>query len=253
LNLSVIIPYFNGSQYIQRCINSLGSLPAEQIIIVDNSDDNITFEINAKIITTKEKKLGFAKAVNIGLQEAYQFSNHTHVLILNQDAHFKLGHFDQMVEQLGINTSSKCKALDYFASPMIYTNEFTSPMPFIQSRYFGNGIPKQETAIEDFVAVALFASVKLMKELKGFDESYFMYYEDNDLFARCKISKPIVIYPQFHVGHYNPELATGQMSAEKKKWIQKSKILFLWNHGSKWHWLIEKIKSIVKEIIYYPN
>lgn len=237
MNLAVIIPYYNGARFIHRCIHSLEGYSKDKIFLVDNSTEPTPEDLPVTYIKSDRDKIGFGAAVNLGLEYMFQ-KDFTHVLILNQDAYFQKNHFSRLLEKL------KTIDLNKFASPMIFTNDFSEIMPFLKYRYFPEKAPTSDVDISDFVAVSLIAPVTLMKKLNGFDTSYYMYYEDNDLFARSKIENPIRIFPEVHVGHYNPELDK-IYSPEKEQWIRKSRQKYLWRHGSKVDWFIAAVKNLL--------
>lgn len=238
MKLAIIIPYYDGEQYISRCLNSLNNYSHENIYLVDNSEIPPPENLNVNHIVSEKKKIGFGAAVNLGLKEVYK-KDFSHVLILNQDAFFQSGHFQKLLNALEENK------LEKFASPMIYTEDFSEIMPFIKYRYFNDFTPETPIDIDDFVAVGLIVPVKLMKKLGGFDKSFFMYYEDNDLIARSKIPKPVRVFPQIHLAHHNPDL-DGKSNPEKDKWIQKSRQKYLWRHGSKIQWFVTATKNFLK-------
>lgn len=82
-NLTVVVPFYNGHQYIHRLVSSI---PKEiPIVVVDDMSDNPLSGIdkeNAKVIRLSKKGY-FAGAVNRGIQEC-----ETDILILNQDTWF---------------------------------------------------------------------------------------------------------------------------------------------------------------------
>lgn len=250
MKLAVVIPYYNGDKYIQRCLESLEGYGTDEIIIIDNSEIRRQLNVKAQVIKTNSSRIGFAAAVNLGLKKLYN-SEYTHVLILNQDAYFKKGHFQDLLHAIGakdIEENRPDTMLDNFASPMIYTEDFSTIMPFIKNRYFNDDIPENPFFINDFVAVALIAPLSLMKRLDGFDESYFMYYEDNDLIARSKLENAVTIFPGIHVGHANPDLDGNENNEEKEAWIRRSKIKYLWRHGNKYEWFREMMKWEIKKL-----
>jgi GT2 family glycosyltransferase len=86
-----VIVTFNGSKWIESCINSLhASNLKSEIIVVDNNSEDDTLSIIKKrfpgiILIQSDKNLGFGKANNIGLQKAYN-EKADYVFLLNQDA-----------------------------------------------------------------------------------------------------------------------------------------------------------------------
>lgn len=87
-NLTIIIPFFNGHEYIDRL---LSSLPTEVsvIIIDDKSDISLSSDISkykkkSIQIINSESRLYFSGAVNLGIEAC-----DTDVLVLNQDTWFE--------------------------------------------------------------------------------------------------------------------------------------------------------------------
>jgi N-acetylglucosaminyl-diphospho-decaprenol L-rhamnosyltransferase len=60
---------------------------------------------------------------------------------------------------------------------------------------------------------------KSFKELNGFDESYFMYYEDVDICNRAKFKNMTIVYnPKYYIIH--------EAKREGRRWFSKN---FFWN------------------------
>ena len=236
MQLAVIIPYYNGHMFIERCVESLDSYP--HVYIVDNSDDPIPSLENVHITKTTKTKIGFGAAVNVGFNKVLQF-DYTHILVLNQDAYFKEGHFLKLLDFLNQNPPDK------FASPQIYTEDFEEVMPFLVHRYFNDGLPQNIRDIESFVAVAMIIPIDLMLKLNGFDENFYMYYEDTDLIARSNIHKPVRILPFIHVAHHNPDLLARPLNPEKERWIREGRIKYLARHGNRLEWIYYYLKNLL--------
>ena len=85
---SIVIPNYNGCQYLDLCLKSLQaqSLKNFEVILVDNgsSDDSITFVRNhfphVKIVSLETNK-GFSHATNRGIACA----QHPFIALLNND------------------------------------------------------------------------------------------------------------------------------------------------------------------------
>ncbi len=85
----VLIVTFNGSKWIQKCLESCQNYP---VIVVDNcSTDNtisiIENDFPEAILIKKKNNLGFGKANNIGIRKALNLGA-DYVFLLNQDAYF---------------------------------------------------------------------------------------------------------------------------------------------------------------------
>ena len=74
---------------------------------------------------------------------------------------------------------------------------------------------KKEKKVDWISGGALFFQKTLWQELGGFDEGYFLYYEDVDFCERARQRrKELVIFEQFHVIHYGGK---SHESKEKQK------------------------------------
>jgi len=242
MKLAVIIPFFEGENVIDRCIQSLQGIDPMHIYVVDNSPTPLinTWEINH--IQTGKQKMGFGAAINYGFKKIIH-AGYDFLLVLNQDAFFKKGHFAKLFDYLK-HTSEKG-----FISPLIFKEDFSEIMPFLDYRYQLNSRKNNdEIFLQDFVAVALVIPTELFIDLQGFDERFFMYYEDTDLIARAQLKNPVRILPKIHVGHHNPDLESDVRNPEKEQWIEKSRLLYLKKHKS-WHlWSIAWVKSRLRKL-----
>jgi glycosyltransferase involved in cell wall biosynthesis len=91
-DFTVIVPFFNGFQTIDRLLKTLpADLPV--IIVDDHSDKPLVLNWPNVAVVRPEKKGYFTGAVNVGLQ-----MTSTDVLILNQDVYFQNDHWQRTIE-----------------------------------------------------------------------------------------------------------------------------------------------------------
>lgn len=109
MNLSIIIPFYNGHRYLDKLLKSI----PEQIpvIIIDDKSDEPLRPLHAVRVETMKRKGYFTGAVNEGIRQC-----DTDVLILNQDVYFnntdwlnlledKSQHYDLIGEMAGTHPS----------------------------------------------------------------------------------------------------------------------------------------------------
>ena len=207
------------------------------VYIASRTNENLG-NLDVNHIITKEKKLGFGKAVNYGVNLVAK-KNYTHVIILNQDAYFQENHFKQFTSELSINNED-------FVCPLLFTEEFKEIIPFVRERYFNVGVPKEKVYIADYVGVTVACSIKLWNDLDGLDEQFFMYFEENDIFKRASKDKPILLLPHVHVAHRNKD---EKMKGEELDWFYKSEMLFALKHESKMKYIRLKLKYYLRKLI----
>src|SRR5258708_373702 len=93
--VSVVIPSRDGRELLESCLPRLEG--ADEIVVVDNGSSDGTAEWLARrnprvLVDVSAEPLGFAKAVNRGLQRA----RYTHVCVLNNDMQVEPGFVDAL-------------------------------------------------------------------------------------------------------------------------------------------------------------
>jgi GT2 family glycosyltransferase len=212
MDISIIIPNYKSERYLNLCMNSLRAHLkgiSHEIIIVNNDSTPITsasMRADVKIIETNANS-GFAKACNIGAKMA-----HGDVLFfLNPDTEITLGNITDLKEKLDdptvgivspILTTAEGKkqawsaGYDITLSAIILNN-----VGFNRSNIFWND-GRLKTNPNWTSGAALAIKKALFKEIKGFDENFFMYFEDVDLCKRVRAEKlAVLILPSVQVKH----------------------------------------------------
>jgi len=176
--ISVIIPNYNGKKYLSKCISSI---PKDiQIILVDNNSGDKSQNIRReglKLIQNKAN-LGFAKAVNIGLPNVKT----NFVLILNSDTILDKNWFLELKKNISEHPGYFC----YCGT--IYKQDGDIENTGFVFKMSGKAELRKSTMegkIWGSPATACVYETKKLKQLSGFDESYFAYIEDVDLHYRA--------------------------------------------------------------------
>ena len=210
--LSIVIPNFNGKQFLKTCLDSIKNQNYSfyNVIIVDNaSSDGSVQYIHENypeftLIQNKEN-LGFAAAVNQGIKS----SSSEYIFLLNNDVE---------LEQDSISNLLKCikkdKNIFGVSSKMIlYTDR--SKMDDAGDEYtilgwtrkVGDGkSPELYNAERETFSVCAGAALyrkSILDELGYFDENFFAYMEDVDISYRARIRGYKCVYcPDAVVYHF---------------------------------------------------
>jgi len=210
--LSIIIPNFNGKQFLKVCLDSIKNQNHifYEVIIIDNaSSDGSVQYIHENypeftLIQNKEN-LGFAAAVNQGIKS----SSSEYIFLLNNDVE---------LEQDSISNLLKCikkdKNIFGVSSKMIqYTDR--SKMDDAGDEYtilgwtrkVGDGkSPELYNAERETFSVCAGAALyrkSILDELGYFDEKFFAYMEDVDISYRARIRGYKCVYcPDAVVYHF---------------------------------------------------
>jgi len=199
--ISIVILNWNGKQDTLRCLESVDKLSYSniEVIVIDNGSsdpittDDITSSTNLKIVYNKENQ-GFAG----GHVSALPHCNGEYLFLLNNDA---LIDKDALSNALRVFEGDKNVAVVGGKSYSLLENEHTS-LGFYAFQYvdpitaevktYTNDSGLQDTATVSGSAVMIKRSI--IDTYGYFDERFFAYYEETDLFARYLRSGLRIIY-----------------------------------------------------------
>lgn len=215
-NISVIIVTYNSQKTIVDCLESIIKYsPESEIIIVDNESQDQTLKLvqgyknKVKLIKTGGN-LGFAKACNLGGKSA----TNKYLVFLNPDTKLLKANSLEDLKNILISNSQ----YGIIAPKLIYPDKTEQirvrhlPTVF---RAFQEYILGQKGAydfykphcsnlceIESVIGACLIIKKELFEEIKGFNEKYFMYYEDLQLCKDIKnLGLKVGFYPDVIVEH----------------------------------------------------
>jgi len=204
--VSIIIVNYNGKKFLEDCFDTLQKITYSnfEIILIDNNstDNSIEFIKNkypSTIIIKLEKNYGFAYPNNIGAKNA----KGDFLLFLNNDTKVHPDFISEMV-----NVLEKDPKIAISQSMLLKPNgDIDSSGDFIDS--YGSAYSSKEKInnIREILS-ARGASMMIRKEvfnkLKGFDEKFFVSFEDVDLGWRAWIyGYKVVVIPNsivYHIG-----------------------------------------------------
>ena len=195
--VSVIIPNYNGMQYVKRCLDSLmaQTLKDWEILFIDNGSADGSRELVEKeyplvrVIALPEN-LGFCGAVNIGIRAATA----PYVVLLNNDTEAE----PEFLQELYDGIRRKPRAFSGGAMMLQFHNRekiddagnFYNALGWAFA--LGKGKPaadyNKERKIFSACGGAAIYRKDLLEELGYFDEEHFAYLEDTDIGYRAQIA-----------------------------------------------------------------
>lgn len=210
MQLSIVIVSYNVKYFLEQCLASvkraLQGLNAEIFVIDNCSTDGSIEYLQAKFSFVKfiknKENFGFGKANNLALKlckgEYVLFLNPDTLLpenILKECLYFFQSHNNagaigvQMLDGSGNFLAESKRA---FPSPFVSFCKLSGlstlfPRSAVFNKYALGNLDKNEVYEVDVLSGAfMMARNSLLQQLKGFDESFFMYGEDIDLSYRLK-------------------------------------------------------------------
>jgi GT2 family glycosyltransferase len=248
MSFSAIIVNYASWPYTLRCIESLLATGYREleITVVDNDDQPVpNLPSDVKLIRTGEN-VGFARAHNRGVRS----SDGDYVMFTNPDTLVERDFFENLADFFGEHPDagivgprilddsgavqlSARKEIGFISSLMGRTSLLTRLFPdsAMVRRLFPASELHDGPALVDWVSGACMAARRdLLDEIGGFDERFFMYFEDADLCRSTREAGRLVYYlPGVEVVHH-----TGKSTRSKPlaTWrLHKSAFLYHRKHG----------------------
>jgi GT2 family glycosyltransferase len=265
--ISIIIVNYLQKDFLEKCVQSTykNLNPSNfEIIIVNNSeeDDLSTLKTSYPQLTILENQnTGYAKANNL----AVKHSKGEFLLFLNADTeilndftedlinNFKNREFGAVGLKLQYQDGSFQNSFGLF--PTVhneYKNRKTEHAFKRNDKVFINNLEtaySQIKSVEWVTGAALFMRKKTFEKINGFDERFFLFYEDIDLCCRLhKAGYENFYYPFSKIIHHKGEY-TRDSTKDKLRQIQNaSQRLFYKIHTSITQQIIIKIYQFFKEL-----
>lgn len=213
----IIILQYNHSPDTIKCLNSVGKItyPNWQTVVVDNASqssekDNITNYLKSQsniVLLENEKNLGYAGGNNVGIKYALTHGA-DYVFILNNDTTVESDLLDKLIavvendSQVGIvgpaikegGSSKDSGQVAYYVKISWLKAELKHYHQPPHKKYLE---PK-----EYVIGAAMLIKKEVLKKIEGFDEIYFLYFEDADLCLRAQLAGyRLKIAPEATISH----------------------------------------------------
>jgi GT2 family glycosyltransferase len=232
--LSIIIPTWNGLQYLPRCLATLRvQLPKHaEIIVVDNgSSDGTAAWVHTQYpeicVIRLPHNLGFAGGVNTGLRAA----RGDLIFLFNDDAFAEAGMLDTLLQ-----AAHQHPAIGAFAAVLVFAHEpnIVASAGIRAQRdglaldlWPGRAIHDLPTAIQPIMGASGGAALlrrSLIDDIGLFESSFFNYLEDVDFAWRALLRGwETLLVPQAHALHVYSATA-GQGSHFKQRLLARNRI-----------------------------
>jgi len=241
MKLSIIIVSWNVKDELIECLKSARSFPPHcrsEVIVVDNaSSDGTAEELETGFSEVKlirnEQNMGFAAACNQGVAEA----KGAYLFFLNPDTRLLPETLDKLIDlmeqnpdigiagpkllypdgsiQPSVRRFPSMRGVLYRYTALKYLGLFKSHFNYWMAKDFDYN---QQGEVGQLMGAALMVRSSVFESVQGFDERFFMYYEEVDLCYRIKKENYSVTYfPSSQIVH------SGGKSAEQ---IQ-AKVLYM--------------------------
>lgn len=263
MDISIVILNYKSKGYTLNCIKSIKEADFEvdgrklryEIIVVDNNSNEsigeiLSWQYNDVIFIQNDKNSGMGRGNNIGIKKAQG----DFVVVMNPDTIALRDTFTSLYRYMKSNPDvgvigpkqlnpdktiqASCFRKHKMMTP-VYRRTPLGKLWFAQKelkRFLMDDFEcKNEGEVDWLLGSFLFCRGDVLKKLGGFDERFFMYFEDTDLCLRFKeAGYKVVYYPKVEIIH-NHIRQSAQIA-----WYK-----FFINKATRWH-IVSWVKYMAK-------
>jgi GT2 family glycosyltransferase len=265
ISVSIILVNYNGAEILLDCLNSIQKfidIPNHEIILVDNASSDGSVELVAahyphiRLVKQIENR-GFGAGNNVGAKLAtgeFLFLLNTDTVLVSNilPPLIQLMQADPQVGIIGPKLLNLDGSLQISVSPALgikgeyearqmhqaYQN--ISQQSLIEQKF------QEIQEVDIVVGAAFFIRSSLFHALGGFDEKFFMYFEESDLCQRAQYQGYKIIYtPDVHLIHlkgYSIQKTANIMAIE----YRRSQLYYYQKHRPLWEQLLLRIYLFCK-------
>lgn len=235
--VSVVLVNFRGADDTITAIMHLRELdwPAErlEIVVVENaSGDDSAARIRAAhpdiVLIESRENLGFAGGCNLGVAK----SRGEYIALLNNDARpdsewiaAAIARFEESPRVGGVAS----RVLDWDGEKVDYIGAALTWYGMGYKPLTGEPLPPRESGAHDVLfgtGSAMFVRRSVFDELGGFDESYFMFFEDVDLGWRLNLAGYRFVYEPASLAFHKHHASMSSFGAHKETLLLERNALY---------------------------
>lgn len=261
-DLSIIIVSWQTRKYLRKCLESIfsnkGSVNIE-VIVIDNASTDGTANIiknefpQVKLVSN-EQNLGFAKANNQGLKIALA----SYILFLNPDTEIRPQTLTKSLEFFKTHKDAGavgCQILNTDNSLQLSVRRFPTLWSqflilykihhlFPNLKTFKNYLAKdfdysRALEVEQIMGSFILTKKEIMEKIGGFDEKFYLWFEEVDLCKRLKNAGYKIYYtPQAQITHFGAQSFNQILNVPKQEIFNKSLRYYFKKHYGFWPWLV---------------
>jgi GT2 family glycosyltransferase len=259
--VTAIVVNYNGKRCVEQCLRSLltQTRVPEEIIVVDNaSSDDSPLRIREQFPSVRmlqlDQNIGFPGACNRGIQR----TSSELVAILNNDVRLETDWLESLLSKVS-------PPWDFWASRILFADDpgmvdsAGDGMAVVGAAYkigHGDRSEKYNESREVFgpcAAAALYRS-SMLEALGGFDEAFFLVYEDADLNFRARLRGHRCLYVPEAIAHHMLNTSIGTFSHNYVFYGHRNSERLFWKNMPTpllWRYLPERLLFDFLSLVYF--
>lgn len=254
-SLDIIIVNWNTGTQLQECLESitasgLSSLDIQRVVVVDNaSTDGIDIQLDTHrlplVLIRNNTNRGFAAACNQGASGSHaQF-----LLFLNPDTRIAPDTLEKAVDQLQclaeqdvgilsvalhrVDGSLACTCARFPTLPIILC-EMLGLSRLFPELFPGHFMTRRDPAtsgvVDQVIGAFFLVHRNLFEELAGFDERFFVYYEEVDFAKRAREKGRLCFYFAGAAAVHEGGGSSRQAGSNRLFYLLRSRLLYCRKH-----------------------
>jgi GT2 family glycosyltransferase len=253
--VSVIIVSWNTRELLRSSVASVVSSPlVQETFVVDNSSSDgsvemVRAEFPQAMVIVNDANVGFGRANNVALGRALG----EYVLLLNPDAQLEDGALERLTEALDREPAAAVVGplvVDDAGAVQSTRRRFpTEPTLFVESTPLQSLLPSTHAWLRDYyvldrsdnesqevdwlVGACLLVRRSAIERVGGFDERFFMYFEETDWCRRFRQAGWSIRFEPTAVARHLGGQSSDQVPARRQCEFNESKC----RYARKWHGL----------------
>jgi N-acetylglucosaminyl-diphospho-decaprenol L-rhamnosyltransferase len=241
MKVDTIIVAHNSGHWLQTAVRSaLAASGVGDVLVVDNASDDRAADaiggLDRVKVLSQANNLGFGKACNL----AARHSQAEFLLLLNPDCQLAADDVVRLLANFSADQVALVSAqlLNADGSEQVASLRFDpTPQRLIKQALGGQGVHQSPPIVRAAVSVEgcsgalMLIRKSVFDALGGFDEAYFLHWEDLDLCKRLRLAGyQIIVDTRVRVRHDK-----GTSSLHTRKFVSKQKYLGMLRYFQKFH------------------
>jgi GT2 family glycosyltransferase len=267
----IVIVNWNSGSMLQECVRSIemfGDGRVGRVLVVDNGSFDGSENIEASTLDIQLRRLGqnegFARACNIGAEGCIA----PYILFLNPDARLEQGGLGTALDfldssegdDIGIcgvrlvgadgQTQRHCTNFTDLSTFVGLTTGLDKLVPGLFTSHFMTTFDHLTSRVVDQVIGAHFlVRAQLFRELSGFDERFFVYYEEVDFALRARKAGWKSYYLSTACAYHFGGGVSQQVKAHRLFYSLRSRILYAFKNFPRTHaWVVLALTLFVEPV-----
>jgi GT2 family glycosyltransferase len=270
LPIAVVVVSYNTREHLHACLATIFAAAPCEVIVVDNASSDgsvemITANYPEVVLHANKQNRGYGAAAN----QAIASCNADYVLLLNSDTRLEAGALKALSSYLDRNPRAAMVGprlvrpngtlqrsclpfptpLNSFLRESALTT-FLRSMPILRERYLLTWSHRYPRVVPCVLGAALAIRRDAFQAIGGFDESFFMYYEEVDLCYRLHLAGW-----QVHFAPVTSVVHIGEASTDHHRAEMAVQLYASLNHFYRRHYSIRQMEQLrlVKTYIMLRN